>query len=128
MKQVLSIIGRVGKDAEMRYTPSGQTVTNFSVAASEKYTDKNQEKVEKTVWFRISAWGKLAEICSQYVKKGMLVEVTGKLIADAQGNPRTFDSNGTTKATFEVNAQEVLFLSRVESDKPVEVAEDDIPF
>jgi single-strand DNA-binding protein len=69
------VIGRVGKDAEMRYTGSGQAVTAFSVAVSKQYKNAAGEQVKNTNWFRVSAWGKSAEICNQYVKKGMLVQV-----------------------------------------------------
>lgn len=111
----VEIIGHAGKDAEMRYTPSGQAMTSFSVAHTEQYTNGAGEKVKKTVWVRITAWGKLAEICNQYVKKGMLVHVEGKLNGDENGNPRVYQKqDGTSAANFEVTAQSVLFLSRVE--------------
>jgi single-strand DNA-binding protein len=115
MHQQITIIGRVGRDPEMRYTPTGQAVTNFSVAASEKYTASSGEKVEKTVWFRISAWGKTAELCKQYIKKGMLVQVIGKMSGDEGGNPRVYTKqDGSSSASFEVTANNVLFLSKVE--------------
>lgn len=142
MEQNLSIIGRVGRDSEMKYTASGQAVTNFSVAVSKKWTDKEGEKRERTTWFRVSTWGKTAENCNQYVKKGMLVKCDGELIGDEGGNPRTYTKqDGTAGASFELNAHNVLFLSRVESadsgnsetervlrDEAVMPAEDDIPF
>lgn len=122
MFQKLLLIGRVGRDAEMRYTQSGQAVTQFSVAVSEKYTNKSGEKVESTTWFRVSVWGKTAEICGQYVKKGMLVQVEGKIKGDENGNPHIFNkSDGSAGAAFEVTGSNVLFLSKVEakeSDNP----------
>lgn len=115
MYELYTIVGRVGRDAEMRYTPSGQAVTSFSVAVSEEYT-KDGEKIKKTKWIRVSSWGKQAEVHNQYVKKGMLVLVAGKLNGDDQGNPRTYEAGGgVTKASFEMTAQTVQFLSRVES-------------
>ena len=96
----------------MRYTPSGQAVTSFSVATSRSYTGSNGQQVKETIWFRISAWGKLAETCSQYLKKGSKVLVEGRMNADSNGNPRTFQRNdGTTGASFEVTANTVRFLS-----------------
>jgi len=72
------IVGYVGKDAEIRYTPSGSSVANFSVATTEKWS-KNGEKTEKTEWHKIVAFGKLAEICGEYLTKGKLVYIEGKL-------------------------------------------------
>jgi single-strand DNA-binding protein len=112
MWHTIIIAGNVGRDPEMRYTPSGQAVTSFSVATSRNYTGSNGQQVKETIWFRISAWGKLAETCSQYLKKGSKVLVEGRMTADSNGNPRTFQRNdGTTGASFEVTANTVRFLS-----------------
>ena len=107
------IVGNVGKDAEMRYTPSGQAVTSFSVATSRKYTGTNGEQAEETIWFRVSTWGKTAEICNQYVKKGSKVLVEGRLTPDkSTGGPRVWTKqDGTAQASFEVTANTVRFLS-----------------
>jgi len=70
MFHTLIIVGNVGRDPEMRYTPSGQAVTSFSVASNRRYTSSNGEQVNETIWFRVSAWGKQAEICNQFLKKG----------------------------------------------------------
>ena len=110
------LVGKVVKDAEMRYTPSGQAVTSFSVAVNEFFT-KDGAQQKKTTWFRVSCWGKLAENCNQYVKKGMEVLVEGRLTPDDQGNPRTYESGGVTKASFEVNASTVQFGARADSAK-----------
>lgn len=67
----LEIIGNVGRDPEMRYTPSGQAVTSFSVAHTEQF-ESNGEARKKTIWVRVSVWGKLAEVCNKYVKRGCL--------------------------------------------------------
>lgn len=113
MYHTIIIVGSLGKDPEMRYTPSGQAVTSFNVATNRQYTNQQGQQVKETIWFRISAWGKTAEICSQYLKKGSKVLVEGRLNADpASGGPRTFTRNdGTAGASFEVTAQTVRFLS-----------------
>ncbi len=106
------IVGNLGKEPEMRYTPSGQPVTSFSVASGRTYTNTAGEKVEETVWFRVTAWGKLAETCNQYLHKGRMVLVEGRLVPDKNGGPRVFTrQDGTTGASFEVNASTVRFLS-----------------
>lgn len=112
MWHTIIIVGNVGRDPEMRYTPSGQAVTSFSVATSRQYSGSNGQQVKETIWFRISAWGKLAETCSQYLHKGSKVLIEGRLQPDDKGNPRTFQrTDGTTGANFEVTAQTVRFLS-----------------
>ena len=138
MYHTLIIICNVGKDHVMRYTPSGQAVTSFSVATNRQYTSGNGEQVKETVWFRVTTWGKQAEVCNQYVKKGMKVLVEGRLTADkATGGPRVWGD--PPRASFEVTAGTVRFLSsRGEaSDMPMQGGgydsaemppEDDIPF
>jgi single-strand DNA-binding protein len=113
MYQTIIIAGNVGRDPEMRYTPSGQAVTSFSVATNRQYTSNNGELVKETIWFRISAWGKQAETCNQYIKKGSKVLVEGRLTADpATGGPRIWQAqDGSSRASFEVSAQTVRFLS-----------------
>lgn len=138
MFQQTIAVGNVGKDAEMRYTPAGQPVTSFSVATNSQYTAKDGEVIKKTVWFRVTVWGKAAEACHIYVKKGMTVMVVGTLVADdATGSPKVFKKqDGSSGATFEINAQTVKFLSRVEGNhergdmerREVETGEEDFPF
>ncbi len=141
MFHTLIVVGNVGRDPEMRYTPSGQAVTSFSVASNRKYTSSNGEQISETIWFRISAWGKQAEICNQYLKKGSRVLVEGRLTPDkASGGPRIWQKqDGSSAASFEVTAQTVRFLStRSESEAggqgqdagemATAPAEDDIPF
>lgn len=134
------LVGNLGRDPEMRYTPSGQAVTNFSVAVNDNYTNSNGEKVERTIWVRVSTWGRQAETCNQYLKKGRKVLVEGRLVADsATGGPRVYQRNdGTSASSFEVSAQTVRFLSSrgdddggaYEGGEPPQVADDggDIPF
>jgi single-strand DNA-binding protein len=134
------LVGNLGKDPEMRYTPGGQPVTSFSVASNRRYTDSGGQNVEETIWFRISVWGKQAEACKQYLAKGRQVLVEGRLICDrATGGPRTFKrQNGETGTSFEVNAETVRFLGQrqdagagAETDAgaaPAPAAEEEIPF
>jgi single-strand DNA-binding protein len=106
------LIGNLGRDPEMRYTPSGQPVTSFSVASNRSYTSPSGEKVDETIWFRVTAWGKQAEICSQYLHKGSKVLVEGRLTPDKNGGPRVWQKqDGTSAASFEVTASTVRFLS-----------------
>ena len=142
MFHTIVIVGNVGRDPEMRYTPSGQAVTSFSVASNRRYTSSNGEQVNETIWFRVSAWGKQAEICNQYLKKGSKVLVEGRLTPDKNtGGPRIWQKqDGTSGASFEVTAGTIRFLSsRGESDSDagstadagdmaIAPAEDDIPF
>ena len=137
MYHTLIIVGNVGRDAEMRYTPSGAAVASFSVATNREYTASSGEKVKETVWFRVSAWGKQAEVCNQYVKKGMKVLVEGRLNADENGGPRIWTGqDGSSRANFEVTAGTVRFLSQrgeYESNDQQDAGdmlppEDDIPF
>lgn len=108
----LIIVGNLGRDPEMRYLPSGQGVTSFSVASSRSYTNNAGEKVEETIWFRVSVFGKTAETCNQYLKKGSKVLVEGRLQADKNGSPRIWTrQDGTPGVSFEVTAQTVRFLS-----------------
>jgi single-strand DNA-binding protein len=113
MFHTLIIVGNLGRDPEMRYLPSGQAVTSFSVACSRKYTNSGGQQVDETIWFRVSAWGKQAEVTNQYLKKGSKVLVEGTLRPDpATGGPKTFPrQDGTTGASYEVTAQTVRFLS-----------------
>ena len=113
MWHTIIIVGNLGRDPEMRFTPNGQAVTSFSVATSRQYTANNGQQVKETVWFRVSAWGKLAETCNQYLKKGSKVLVEGRLTADPNtGNPRFYNRNdGTAGTSFEVSASTVRFLS-----------------
>ena len=113
MYHTLVLVGNVGRDPEMRYTPSGQPVTSFSVATNRQYTANSGETVKETIWFRVTTWGKQAEVCNQYLKKGSKVLVEGRLTPDgATGGPRVWTAqDGTPRASFEVTASTVRFLS-----------------
>ena len=83
------LVGRLGKDPEMRSTPGGQTVAKFTIATDERYTDKSGEKQERTEWHNIVAWAKLAEICGQYLRKGKLVYIEGSIRTDSWEDKET---------------------------------------
>ncbi len=138
MFHTILIVGNVGKDPEMRYTPSGQAVTSFSVAANKQYTNAQGETVKETIWFRVSAWGNLAEVCNQYLRKGSKVLIEARLTPDkSTGGPRIWTNQaGEAQASYEVVAQNVKFLSarseqteHAESQMMGELPpEDEIPF
>lgn len=119
------LVGNLGRDPEMRYTPSGQAVTNLSIATNRKYTDSSGEQREETVWFRVSVWGRQAEACNQYLKKGRQVLVEGRMVADENGNPRIWNrQDGSPAASFEVNAQTVRFLGGRDDSGPASESDD----
>jgi single-strand DNA-binding protein len=140
MYHTIIIVGNLGGDPEMRYTPSGQAVTNFSVATNRQYTASSGEAVKETTWFRVSAWGRTAEVTNQYLRRGSRVLVEGRLNPDQEtGGPRIWTrQDGTPAASFEVTANIVRFLSTRAEDEAVSSyesggsgaveAEDDIPF
>ena len=112
MYQQITIVGYLGNDPDMRFTPNGQAVTGFSVATSRKYTNNSGQQIDETTWFRVSVWGAQAESCNQYLHKGSPVLVVGRLRPDPQtGNPRTYTrQDGSMGASFEITAQNVRFL------------------
>lgn len=99
------LIGRLGANPEVRYTTNGGAVANFTLATNESWTDKNGQKQEKTEWHRIVIWGKLAELCGQYLAKGRQAYIEGKL-QTREWN----DKEGNKRYTTEVVAQSVQFL------------------
>ncbi len=112
MLQKLFIIGNLGRDPDMRYTPAGTPVTTLNVATNRAYKDANGNQVKETTWFRVSVFGKMAEACSQYLTKGRAVAVEGRLTPDkTTGGPRIWDKqDGSKGASFEVFATQVTFL------------------
>ncbi len=134
MYQKIVIVGNLGRDPEMRYTPSGQPVTNFSMATNRKWTNTDGTPGEETIWFRVTAWGKLGETCNQYLSKGRQVLVEGRLRPDpATGGPRVWTrQDGTAGASFEITANTVRFLGgRAEAAAGPEeeiMEEGEIPF
>jgi single-strand DNA-binding protein len=103
----ITIVGYLGRDPELRYTPQGTAVCNLSVATTEKRRNARGETEEHTIWFRVSAWGRQAELAAEYLAKGRQVYVEGRLrleeYTDREGNPRT---------SAEVNASDIHFLGQ----------------
>jgi len=116
------VIGHLGRDPEMRYTPNGQSVTSFSVASSRRYTTSSGEQREETTWFNVSAWGKLAELCNQYLTKGRQVYVEGRF------SSRSFEGrDGQMRISNDINLTDVQFLgggAAVGEDRPLYGGED----
>ena len=116
------IIGNLGRDPEMRYTPSGRPVTSFSVATSRKWNTSDGERRTETEWFSIVAWGNLAEICNQYLSKGQRVYVEGRL-----QTRRWEDTDGNKHTSTEVVANEMILLdNRRDSNQAAEDDEADV--
>jgi len=109
-----SFIGRLGKSPEMRYTPAGKAIASFSIAVSEKWKDKQTgEQKEKTEWINIVAFGKLAEICGEYLEKGKQVFVQGKFKTDK------YEKDGVTKYSTKIVANDMKMLgSKSDSTQP----------
>ncbi len=128
------LVGRLGRDPEVRYTTDGRAISNFSIATSDEWKDKDTgEKKERTEWHRIVAFGKLGEICGEYLAKGRQVYIEGKL------QTRSWEKDGVTRYTTEIVASDVQFLGGRDSNAAVtapDISEpsnsgpedDDIPF
>jgi len=120
------LIGNVGGDPEMRYTPNGKAVTSFTVATNHRYNTASGETREETDWFRISAWGKQGEMCNQYLSKGRQVYVEGRLHA------RNWEAqDGQMRTSLEVTADRVLFLGKRTAaalSEEGDIEPEDIPF
>jgi len=137
------LIGHLGADPQMRFTPNGTAVAQFNLATTERFNDRNGERQERTEWHRIVAWARLAEICNQYLKKGKQVYVEGRL------QTRSWeDQSGNKRYTTEIVANNMIMLGRagdVAEDTPAQSApteeaepspsgsgttsnEDDLPF
>ena len=99
------LLGRLGQDPELKYTQGGAPVCKFSMATSENWTDKSGQKQEKTEWHRIVVWGKLAELCNQYLSKGRQVFLEGRIQTNAWD-----DKDGNKRYTTEILASAVQFI------------------
>ncbi len=112
MFQKVTLIGNLGSDPETRYTQSGTSVCSFSVATNRKWTNGDGTPGEETVWWRVSAWGKLGEICQQYLSKGRQVFLEGEMVPDREtGGPRLWtDQNGQSRASFELRANTMKMI------------------
>jgi single-strand DNA-binding protein len=125
------IIGHLGRDPEMRYTPSGRPVTTYTVATSRTWNTADGERHTETEWFNIVAWGNLAEICKQYLTKGQQVYIEGRL-----QTRRWEDSEGVKHSSVEVVANEMMMLgdrrdnNHAQTGEPVDAdqIEDEFPF
>jgi single-strand DNA-binding protein len=122
------LIGNLGKDPELRYTPSGMPLVKFTMATSRKYTDREGQKQEKTEWHRITVWSRLAEICAQYLFKGKQVMIEGRIEYGA------YEKDGVKHYTTDIVAENMEMLGSPgggqfrEPSRPERVPEDDIPF
>jgi single-strand DNA-binding protein len=120
------IIGRLGRDPEMRYTPSGRPVTTFSVATNRSWTSSDGEKHTDSEWFNIVAWGNLAEICNQFLSKGHQVYIEGRL-----QSRQWEDQEGSKHTSVEIIANEMIMLGdRRRPDNAIEgtTSEEEFPF
>lgn len=128
------LIGRLGRDPETRFTSSGTAVCNFTLATDESYKDRSGERQKRTEWHRVQVWQKLAEICQQYLKKGMLVYIEGRIQTREWEDQR----DGQKKSTTEIVANAMRMLEGKkdgaaphESEAPAhgaEIDDSDIPF
>jgi single-strand DNA-binding protein len=121
------LIGHLGADPEMRYTPDGKSVTSFRLATTHRYTTSKGEAREETDWFRVTVWGRQAEQCNQYLKKGQQVYVEGRLHA------REWQTqDGQTRTSLEVTSSNVVFLGRPSGSAALpdegDIVPDDMPF
>jgi len=107
------LVGRLGKDPELRSIPSGTSVAKFSLATDERFTDKSGEKQERTEWHNVVAWGKLAEICGQYLRKGKLVYIEGSIRTDSWDDKET----GVKKYRTEIIANTMQMLDKKGDDE-----------
>lgn len=109
----VQLIGNLGRDPESKFTPTGEKVCHFSIAVSNRWKDKSGELKETTEWVNIEAWGRLGEVCQEYLKKGSLIFIEGRLKTDK------YESNGETKYYTKVVAQSLQFLDRKGKEEPV---------
>jgi len=131
MYQKIVIVGRLGRDVELRYTPQGQAVANMSVATDKSWVDASGTKKEQTTWFKVSVWGKQAEACNQHLSKGRTVLVEGEM-----QEPKPYQKrDGTWACSLDLRAMNVRFLGKGDETheaKPSTPAGDDdeelIPF
>ena len=107
------LVGRLGKDPELRSIPSGTSVAKFSLATDDRFTDKAGEKQERTEWHNIVVWGKLAEICGQYLRKGRLVYIEGSIRTDSWDDKET----GVKKYRTEIIANTMQMLEKKSDDE-----------
>ncbi len=115
----VQLIGRLGKDPEGKFTPTGKKVAHFSLAVSNRWKDKNGETKESTEWVNIEAWGRLGEVCQEYLKKGSLIYLEGRLKTDK------YEDKGETKYFTKIVAQSLEFLDKKPAEEPMQAVEED---
>jgi single-strand DNA-binding protein len=115
----VQLIGYLGKDPESKFTPTGKKVTQFSVAISNRWRSKDGEAKEFTEWVNIEAWGRLGEVCNEYLKKGSLVFVEGRLKTDR------FEDKGENRYFTKIVALSMQMLDRKPSEEPVMTVEEE---
>ncbi len=115
----VQLIGRLGRDPESKFTPTGKKVATFSVAVSSRWKDKNGGTKESTEWVNIEAWGRLGEVCQEYLKKGSLVFLEGRLKTEK------YEDKGDTKYFTKVAIQSLEFLDKRPADEPMMAMEED---
>ena len=116
----VQLIGRLGKDPEGRFTPTGKQVTHFSLAVSNRWRTKDGETKEYTEWVNIEAWGRLGEVCQEYLKKGSLIYLEGRLKTDK------YEEGGESKFYTKVVALAVQFLDKKPADEPMMTVEEEM--
>jgi len=132
------LLGNLGRDPELKYTPSGSAVANFTIATNETWKDKDGQKQEHTEWHRVVVWGKLAEICGEYLHKGRQVYIEGSI------RTRTYkDREGVEKSVTEIKADSMVMIGKGDGpakggerpsdrggagEKEPEYSDEDIPF
>ena len=122
--QLTTIIGRLTADPELRYSPQGTAICNFTVAVNESWEDRaSGEKREKATFYRVAAWRALGENCNTYLRKGQQVFVTGKVEASAY-----LAQDGSARAGLELNARDVVFLGGKRDDAPSNEETEALPF
>ncbi len=115
----VQLIGRLGKDPEGKFTPTGKKVAHFSMAVSNRWKDKSGETKESTEWVNIEAWGRLGEVCQEYLKKGSLIYIEGRLKTDK------YEDKGETKYFTKIVAQSLEFLDKKPAEEPMQAVEED---
>jgi single-strand DNA-binding protein len=116
----VQLIGRLGKDPESRFTPTGKQLVQFSLAVSNRWKSAEGEAKESTEWFNIEAWGRIAEICHQFLHKGSLIYLEGRLHTDKYD-----DKSGATKYFTKVVVQSMQMLDRKPEEEPVSAVEEE---
>jgi len=114
----VQLIGRLGKDPESRFTPTGRKVTHFSLAVSNRWKSKESETTEYTEWVNIEAWGRLGEVCQEYLRKGSLIYLEGRLKTDK------YEEEGESKFYTKVVALTIQFLDKKPADEPMMTVEE----